>query len=246
MSVLRVTTWNVLHRVHAENWKEAPVTAFPDEAARIAGITERIDSWLAGDVDVVCLQEVSGDQLAALRGITRSDVHVLAHQYPRLPKMRSEAPCPLADPAEHLVVVVRGGVPTIADQQTFAEDPGKGFLAVTLVQGMVVISTHVSFGDRRAGQLALIARVGSQAPAGAVALGDFNATDAIVRSALGAQTSISDLSGQNPTRRPGGGHPGSVIDHVVAWRGTVRAARVLDCAGLSDHEPVTAIVEIDR
>ena len=33
MSALRVTTWNVLHRVHGLNWKEPAVARFSDERA---------------------------------------------------------------------------------------------------------------------------------------------------------------------------------------------------------------------
>jgi hypothetical protein len=52
---------------------------------------------------------------------------------------------------------------------------------------------------------------------------------------------ISDLAAQPPTRIGHGG-AGKCIDHVIAWRGLVEDARVLDGAGLSDHQPVTALV----
>lgn len=43
---VRVVTWNVLHRIHAENWSEGSVAAFPDEATRVDGITGVVTSWL--------------------------------------------------------------------------------------------------------------------------------------------------------------------------------------------------------
>ena len=38
MTALRLATWNVLHRVHAENFDEGVVAPHPDEAARVASI----------------------------------------------------------------------------------------------------------------------------------------------------------------------------------------------------------------
>ena len=80
---MRVATWNVLHRIHAVNWREPVVVLQPDEPARIAEITRRI---VALDADVVCLQEVSGDQLAALV-LALPAATILSHRYPRVPRL---------------------------------------------------------------------------------------------------------------------------------------------------------------
>jgi hypothetical protein len=95
--VITVATWNVLHRVHAENWGEVVAGRWPDESERITAVT----AWLAGRAEqVIALQEVSGDQLASLRsGLASRTVH--AFRYPRVPGLRRGA-CQLRDPGEYL------------------------------------------------------------------------------------------------------------------------------------------------
>jgi len=233
-----MTTWNVLHRVHAVNWNEQPAQTFPDEAVRIAGVTALVVSLLA-DGAAVCLQEVSGDLVASLRtAIGQKELHV--HRYPRMPRLRDGgAPPGLHDPAEYLV--------TIADRAsrtwraaTFATDPGKGFLAVELPGGVVVVNTHVSARERGAEQMQLLGQTARLAPAGAVVLGDFNATCDLVRAGLGEPLDLSEPPGDRPTRVATPPQPSKRIDHVVAFGGTVASAEVLDGRGLSDHNPVTA------
>lgn len=241
MTAARVVTWNVLHRVHGENWSEPTIGAHPDEAARAAGIAARIAAWLDEGVDAVGLQEVSGDLLARVREVAAGRAEVLAHRYPRVPASRVEpsASAPLVDPSEHLVIVA-GGATRLASA-TFDDDPGKGYLAASLPSGLVVICTHVSFGKRRRGQLA---RLADAARGGrAIVLGDFNAAIDDVTLGLGAAGDLhaSDLAGAGFTREPANGQPGKVIDHVVALGGRVEGAEILDGGGSSDHRPVRAI-----
>jgi endonuclease/exonuclease/phosphatase family metal-dependent hydrolase len=232
---LRVTTWNVLHRVHAVNWKEAPVAAFPDERVRIERISVVVAGWLASDVDAVCLQEVSGDQLASLRRAASAAVIVFEHTYPRLPRLRGSGAPQLDDASEHLVTIVRDRSAKQLDARTFASDPGKGLLALDLDSAATLVNTHVTFGDRRTDQLVLLASI---ATAPAIVVGDFNASADVVGAALGGTTSILD----RPTRIATDEHDARVIDHVVVLGGTLASAAVLDGQGLSDHNPVTARV----
>ena len=102
------TTWNVLHRIHAVNWNERPVMLFPDERVRIAGITDFIATRLLPISTAVCLQEVSGDQLASLRRMLADQAEIVTHEYPRLPKLRQAGPAPIEDAKEYLVTLVRG------------------------------------------------------------------------------------------------------------------------------------------
>jgi endonuclease/exonuclease/phosphatase family metal-dependent hydrolase len=240
--LLRVTTWNVLHRVHAVNWKEGPVLAFPDERRRIDGISARVARWLGDDVDAICLQEVSGDQLRCLRAVAGASVQVFEHTYPRVPRMRGPEPLDLDDPKEHLVTLVKGLSARQVESRTFDTDPGKGLLAVELASGVLLINTHVSFGPRGRAQLAVIYTL-AQAQAGiAVIVGDFNALSDEVCAGLGGPCAISDLAGQAPTRVLTKGHGGRTIDHVVVLGGTIAVASVGEGEGLSDHLPVTATV----
>jgi endonuclease/exonuclease/phosphatase family metal-dependent hydrolase len=250
MRTLRVTTWNVLHRVHAENWKEAPVAEYRDERPRIEGVSAVVVGWLASGVDVVCLQEVSGDQLASLRSHAPPRARLFAHVYPRVPRMRDEHSAhALVDPTEHLVTIVTGVTGATAspyDARTFESDPGKGLLAIDL-DGLAVINTHLSFGPRRDAQLAVVSDVARRAVAGAVAMGDFNCPADVVAEALrtsGETLEITNLAGQGPTRIATADHHGKTIDHVVVLRGKLSDATVLDGGGLSDHHPVTARIAI--
>lgn len=269
MRSLRVTTWNVLHRVHAVNWSEEPVATFPDERARIARISATVARWLgpepgadrASSTSVVCLQEVSGDQLASLRRAVANlghDVHVASHCYPRLPRLRgklgepprpAEAAPELDDATEHLVVLARAPAAKVHVARTFDTDPGKGLLAVEISGGagespVAVIDTHVTFGDRREAQLALLAEIAGRAVGAVIVLGDFNAPADVVRAGLGEPFAISSLEGQRPTRIATPYHPPRVIDHVAVARARLASAMVLDGGGLSDHNPVTADIVV--
>lgn len=244
MRELHVTTWNVLHRVHAVNWGEAPVEAYPDERTRIACIAARVAKWLAVDAGVVCLQEVSGDQLASLRA-TVGDAAIHDHVYPRVPRVRGEGRPELDDATEHLVTLVRAPGSRRLEGRTFDSDPGKGLLVVDVEDAISIVNTHVSFGERRDAQLALLSATARRAPGGAVVLGDFNAPADVVRAALGEPLVLSDLTGQRCTRIATAKHAGQTIDHVAVVRGTIASVSVLDGELLSDHNPVTATVRFD-
>lgn len=236
-----VVTWNVLHRIHAENYQEEVAERFPDEAVRIEAVTRRVVAALAELDVVVCLQEVSGDQLTSLLAAARG-YFVRSFAYPRVPlphRGRAPAPSPLRQPSEHLVTIARRAEPRPAED--FASDRGKGFLAVE-VDGMLVVNTHVSFGDRRVDQLARLAKV-TDGPC--VVCGDFNAGADTVIAGLGQGFSVVDLGPDalptRPRRVAVEGKP-AAIDHIVT-RGLVgRAGAVLDVAGESDHNMVRATV----
>src|SRR4051812_35857389 len=148
--MITVATWNVLHRVHAENYGEEVAARWPDESRRIAAVTAKL---AARGEDVIALQEVSGDQLASLRAaLPGSMVHAL--RYPRVPAIR-RGERRLRDVTEHLVVLARGR--TVAGQ-AFDGDPGKGFIAVR-TDAALVVSTHVGFGAAGTAQLARLAEV---------------------------------------------------------------------------------------
>lgn len=239
--MISVATWNVLHRIHAENWDEDIVARWPDESERIAAVTARLASRAE---QVIALQEVSGDQLTSLRaGLAGRTMH--AFRYPRVPRPRRR-PSQLYDPAEYLVLLVGG--PALADgpsrvvaAESFADDPGKGALAVRTADALFV-STHVSGDQRRTGQLAHLAGLtAGDLDHPTALLGDFNADRATVASGLGADFVIEDLSpGALPTRpRPPGSKP-LYIDHVAARGAGISAVAVEDADGLSDHNLVRA------
>lgn len=235
-----VVTWNVLHRIHAENWREEVPDRFPNEAARIAVITARIAALLAdGDDPVICLQEVSGDQLASLRaGLPHASVR--SFTYPRVPSLKSGAASVLKDPTEHLVTVAAHA--DVRAAEAFSTDAGKGFLCVE-VAGNVVVNTHLTFGARRTAQLQRIAALVGEEPR--VICGDCNAPGDVVVDDLGPGFSLVDLGPTalptRPRRDATSGKP-PAIDHIVVrgLRGTHGA--VVDVGGESDHNLVRALV----
>jgi endonuclease/exonuclease/phosphatase family metal-dependent hydrolase len=235
--VTAVATWNVLHRVHAENWGEDVAVRWPDEATRIAAVTARL---AARAEQVIALQEVSGDQLASLRaGLPGRTVY--AFRYPRVPRPW-HGPCSLHDPAEYLVLLADEPGREVA-AESFAADPGKGALAVQ-VMGTVFVAVHVSVDERRTRQLARLAELAAAWPARPVVLlGDFNASRAVVAAGLGAGFSVASLPPDAlPTRpRPSGTAP-LYIDHVAVRDASASAATVEDSGGLSDHNLVRATV----
>jgi endonuclease/exonuclease/phosphatase family metal-dependent hydrolase len=240
MSVrITVLSWNVLHHVHALNWNEAPLAHHPDERERIAGIARVVARQLAGGVAVVALQEVSGDQLARLRAELPPGAAIFHHRAPRLPRPKRAGAGVLDDPTEHLVTVTAAPA-RVAAARPFANDPGKGFLAVEL-PGVRVVNAHVTWGEAGREQLALLAAEARAAGRPVILLGDLNAGIDDVRAGLGgAELGFADLAG-SPLRTRAG-EPGRDIDHVLAFGGEVRDARVLPAGGLSDHNLVVAAV----
>lgn len=251
MTELAVMTWNVLHRIHAVNWNEPPVAQFPDERARISGITAFIARQLDAGIGVVCLQEVSGDQYARLSQVLGQRAVFFAHRYPRIPRLRDQAAAmksPLADPSEYLLVLVSEKLGKKARQraaETFANDSGKGYLAVALEGGILIVDAHITWGERGRAQLAAIAGLADGA---SIIAGDFNTEVATVMplfqgSAAHPTFSISNLAGQSPTRIATREKDSHTIDHIVVHQGSFTAATVLDAEGLSDHNPVIATIE---
>ncbi|WP_433683227.1 endonuclease/exonuclease/phosphatase family protein [Nocardia sp. CA-119907] len=233
--MITVASWNVLHRVHAENWGSDIAARWPDEAARIAAVTD----WLAARPEqVIALQEVSGDQLASLRStLPGRDIHAL--RYPRVPHPRSGT-SPLRDRTEHLVLLIDGSGREVA-AESFDNDPGNGALAVETA-GMVFLATHVTGDPRRTRQLARLAELAAPGRA-TVLLGDFNIDRDTVASALGADFAIADLPADSvPTRPRTSGTKSQFIDHVVVRGATVTDAAVVAVDGLSDHNFVRATI----
>jgi endonuclease/exonuclease/phosphatase family metal-dependent hydrolase len=239
--VIAVATWNVLHRIHAENWGEDVAARWPDEPERIAAIT----TWLAGRTEqVIALQEVSGDQLASLRA-GLADRVVYGFRYPRVPAPR-RGPCPLRDPSEYLVLLtdtagLKDGPGQEVAAEPFADDPGKGALAVA-AGGVLFVATHVSGDRRRTRQLARLAGLAATRPGHAtVVLGDFNSERTTVAAGLGAGFSVASFAPDARPTRPGTSGAGPLwIDHVAARGVAVSGATVEDTGGLSDHNLVRA------
>lgn len=238
---MKLLTWNVLHRVHAETHAEPTIVRWPDEALRVRAVA----SWVAKAVtregfEVALLQEVSGDVLAMLK----SQLHghaVLNHVYPRVPAQKGHS---LRDPSEHLVVVAPQGAKLVR-AQTFENDRGKGFLMVVLKSGLTVISTHISWGHKAIPQLLVLGQVLRDVPQSVCLGGDFNAGRDEVLKAIDADVTISSLPEGSPRTRPqdnesGGGD----IDHLLCRRGKLVDVSVLDNGELSDHRPVAATLSL--
>ncbi|WP_330230114.1 endonuclease/exonuclease/phosphatase family protein [Nocardia sp. NBC_00508] len=237
--MITVASWNVLHRVHAENWYEDVATRWPDEGARIAAVTARVAERTER---IIALQEVSGDQLASLRmAMPNRTFHAMRYQ--RLPTPR-RVPSSLLDGGEYLVVLTAAPSRELA-AESFALDQGKGALVVD-AGGLVVISTHVTGDRRRVAQLSRLAELATAAPEyGAVLLGDFNTDRATVAAGLGNGFAVAEcVAGALPTRPRASGAKSQFIDHVVVHGATVTAASVDDVGGVSDHNLIRAAVTI--
>ncbi|MCP2293264.1 endonuclease/exonuclease/phosphatase family protein [Nocardia amikacinitolerans] len=237
--MITVATWNVLHRVHAENWYEDVTKKWPVEHERIDAIAARVAKR---SEQIIALQEVSGDQLAALRdALPDRTIHTL--RYPRVPRPK-RIPTSLRDRDEYLVLVVDDPGHTVL-AAAFGDDPGKGALVVA-TSGLTVVATHVS-GDERSGpQLTRLAGWALSDPSRpAVLLGDFNADRDVVAEGLGAGFTVAELpTGSLPTRPRTSGSKSQFIDHVVTHGAYASDAAVESADGLSDHNPVRAAIAV--
>ena len=228
---LRILTWNVLHRVHAENHGEPAVTRWPDETERQRGLIALLAQCLEQDTAAL-LQEVSGDLLAAITA--RFPEHaVLNHQFPRVPRQKGART--LAAPQEHLVVLAPQGSHVLR-AHTFASDPGKGFLSVKLPSGLTALCTHVSWGTKGAAQLELLAQVFRGADGPVVLGGDFNAGREVL-APFDAEVGIPPPKALKTRAGEGGG---ADIDHLLCRAAVLTDVLVLDHQELSDHRPVAA------
>ncbi|MGK8524034.1 endonuclease/exonuclease/phosphatase family protein [Nocardia asteroides] len=237
--MITVATWNVLHRVHAENWYEDVATRWPDEGARIAAVTATVAERTER---IIALQEVSGDQLASLRmAMPYRTIHAMRYQ--RLPTPR-RMPSSLLDGGEYLVVLTAEPSRELA-AESFAQDHGKGALVVD-AGGLTVIATHVTGDRRRTEQLTRLAALATEAPDNAtVLLGDFNTDRAAVAAGLGDDFVVAECAtGAVPTRPRTSGAKSQYIDHVVVHGAAVTPASVDDVGGVSDHNLVHATVTV--
>ncbi|MFE3191445.1 endonuclease/exonuclease/phosphatase family protein [Nocardia sp. NPDC059240] len=232
--MISVATWNVLHRVHADNWVSDIAGLWPEESKRIAAVTAMV---AARTETVVALMEVSGDQLASLRNaLPGREFHVL--DYPRVPRPRRVANV-LEDRSEHLVILVDGSARPVA-AESFAFDPGKGVLAVEL-DGLLIAATHVTGDERRDMQLKRLRELTEARPA--VLLGDFNIDRTALAAGLGDGYAVADFpSDAVPTRPRDSGSKSQFIDHVVGHGVPVHDLAVEEVAGASDHNLVHAVV----
>jgi endonuclease/exonuclease/phosphatase family metal-dependent hydrolase len=238
---VKVLTWNVLHRVHAENYGEPAVDRWPNEPERVHRVVDLVSRALRVDgFGAVLLQEVSGDVLQSLRDHLPMWA-VLDHPYPRVPRQKQPG-APMRDPSEHLVVVAPEGS-TVLRAQTFASDPGKGVLAVTVPSGLVVASTHVSWGPKGEAQLATLRELFHASSAPVCLGGDFNAEREVLVRAFGTEVVVGTLPPSSPRTRPSEDATGGAdIDHLLVRRAQLRDLRVLDHSELSDHRPIAATV----
>ena len=229
-----VMSWNVLHRIHAVNWSEPAIGKWTDEHSRIGSIADFI---AAAEADVICLQEVSGDQLAVLRDIEQGEP--FATRYARVPTFRAPTTETLRDPAEYLVTIVRDTGARLVRAEAFPTDAGKGFQRIELANLTTVINTHVSYGEKRSAQLARLAVEAREAPGLALVCGDFNADRATCADELGEDFVAAVPGGglhTHPRHAPGA--KSQDIDHVFVRGGRALEASVLDAELRSDHNPV--------
>lgn len=234
MEGLRVVTWNVLHRIHGEKWSKHVVSKFPDEATRVARITHEVSAWLAAGIDVVCLQEVSGDQLASLRG---TGGQLFSHRYSRTPRHWRFWARPLADATEQLVTVTASANAKLVATQTFARDDGKGLLAIE-VGGVRVVNTHLTFGKLGEAQLQQAAEVALAGGGPALVLGDLNADHGTVERTLAPRFTLAAASVS--TRVEHSHRGGRIVDHIAAAGAVLESVSVVELEPLSDHLPVMA------
>jgi len=230
-----VATWNVLHWVHAKNHGEVPAW-LPNEARRARAVVDRI---CAIDVNVWCLQEVSGNTLSLIRKrFPPGMVHW--HQFPRIPRLRNglQETC-VEIGAEYLVTIAQGFK---VNATHFHGEEGKGYLAVELAVGGFVLNTHVSFEpDKRNDQLTQLEHEASPHRGRAVLCGDFNCEIGDVLAGLSAAWKPTRRASADMYSRPasrGGG--GQNIDHILYDSPGTCTAEILDAEGLSDHNIVVS------
>eukprot|EP01012_Entosiphon_sulcatum_P067131 TRINITY_DN96670_c0_g1_i1.p1 TRINITY_DN96670_c0_g1~~TRINITY_DN96670_c0_g1_i1.p1 ORF type:complete len:280 (+),score=43.91 TRINITY_DN96670_c0_g1_i1:35-874(+) len=153
MEAFRITTWNVLHRVHAEKDPELchmTLDRYPKEVKRIADIVTLVEDQFVQGSRVVCLQEVSGELLSALRERLGKRVTIFDHQHQRIPEQPEDTTkqAILKDPTEYLVVLTDFPAAEAVTAHPFTNN--KGVLGVRVQSNLCVYNVHAS--PKRAGE----------------------------------------------------------------------------------------------
>jgi hypothetical protein len=148
MPSINVCTFNCLHIYHEKRYVPDSLTlqAHSNEPKRIQGLVAFISSQLTNDT-VVCLQEVSGDLLSALREEFNATHHVISLAHNRVPQPVDDFR--YADPGEYLCTII----PCSVDKETIKEEflyfttKGKGAL-ITSFGNVMIINTHCTVHEQ--------------------------------------------------------------------------------------------------
>jgi len=241
---MRVMTWNVLHRVHAENYSEPTVALWPDEAARVQAVVQQVCAAVSEQgCELVLLQEASGEVVVALRRCLPGSMSVHTHQVARMPQLKVKSTTSLSDASEHVVVIAPGGSQPLR-RQTALDDAGKGLLAVQVSEGLVAISTHVSWGQKGVGQMRALQELMKTLPGVVIVGGDFNTERGEVTAHLGPDLLVTQLTADSPRTRQNPDGQGSDIDHLVCRGAKWSDVHVVVHPGLSDHHPLFATLQL--
>ena len=223
-------SWNVLHFVHGINYDEHPVDTMP-ERARIDGICGIVDDLLR-DVQVLCLQEVSGDLLVQLKLAFAPRFHIMDKRSGRAPSVRKRTSPHFGtniEHSEHLVIMVHRDMDIESVRSgAFASDAGKGFLKVAIAGGPRVVCTHLPFDkSHRADQLA---QMGLDDSAFTIVCGDMNSTELHVPGLMRVPFASDGLVSRPKSR--------SNIDLVLTDGLADGPCQIADGSRFSDHNPV--------
>mmetsp|Transcript_20133 Transcript_20133/g.39913 ORF Transcript_20133/g.39913 Transcript_20133/m.39913 type:complete len:335 (+) Transcript_20133:59-1063(+) len=275
---LLIYSWNVLHRVHAQNYRIPEVQKWPDEPKRLEHVTGLILTYLRSCQQpcVICLQEVSGDVLKALKSAlaTSKNILVFEHQHRRIPRFWRPNPQNehVVEREEYIVSITKNclGAQKTAGF-TYRTDAGKSLLGIKFqvpvpardgseieqkhsCESVVLLNTHLRHGgspldeDHRDDQLRQLVQVRETAQGSSRV------------HVLAAGDFNSNVSGLPPefmcsVRSRGDFSLSRLrtrgtedIDQVFSFSSAAQIvnSRVIDVGLLSDHNLVSCSIEFDN
>lgn len=266
MSITTVT-FNLLHPIHGQNWDELIMRRSDyNEAKRIDGTVDCLHAIITRSLrdgnDVLCiaLQEVSQPQMQRLVLLAAGlNGHVAIVQLDDMPVLKEEKRRAgytgfAEQNPEYEMVMVFGAAIGQTESNGAMFEGGNGYIAVDIPErSLTFVSTHISFGTRRRGQIRQLedvaARSGMRGRTTCIVGGDFNCTAKTVRETCSLPCEV--VSATSPTRiGKSGAHDfkaAETIDHFIVF-GKQLAYPVVrvhetDVDFLSDHRPVEVVFE---
>jgi endonuclease/exonuclease/phosphatase family metal-dependent hydrolase len=182
MMDIYVSTFNVLHRYHEENYcpNSTILAKYPKESDRINDSIKIIQHVLETyKENILCMQEVYGDLLTEVKKYFSQDFHILEFEYHRIPTKKKTSTNTYQNPKEYLVTLVskkiQNSSPKIETVQF--ETFGKGAL-ITILNDLIVVNTHLTIPEKDKGDLPhqIMKHIMNQYQLPFIVTGDFNRT----------------------------------------------------------------------
>eukprot|EP00996_Jenningsia_fusiforme_P002330 NODE_3161_length_1034_cov_46.881218_g2905_i0.p1 GENE.NODE_3161_length_1034_cov_46.881218_g2905_i0~~NODE_3161_length_1034_cov_46.881218_g2905_i0.p1 ORF type:complete len:277 (+),score=44.85 NODE_3161_length_1034_cov_46.881218_g2905_i0:57-887(+) len=248
METCTIASWDVTHRLRALSNPSGNLNLlkrYESESLRVSGVSQFVSSLLEKDSRVICLQEVSGEQLDDLRKSLGSRVSIFDFNL-------SASEASSRDRAEYLVTLTDLPSAQPAAAFSFPGHPRKGVLAVKVKSNLIVCNVLCNSNEANKKQIRetlmrslVVPFLASSKQNQAVAAGYFGCSLETVFLAVGEMTYCTgeDLSSYYLEGKRSSHHSQENHDHIIGLGGAQISDSVMfPNENLSSHQPLQVTV----